>query len=640
MHRLVSAVALVNNARLPSLHLQSDNRMSILKGLGWLLRGVWRLLNFTRHLFLNLLFLLLILLVVVAIGSREKPQPPIEGALTLELSGALVEQKSLPDASAQLMRQLGSDDELPSEIVLSDLLRAINSAKDDKRIKALVLKPQNLQQANLSKLQEVAAAIDNFKKSGKPVYALADFYTQGQYLLAAHADHVMLNQSGAVLLEGLGVYQLYFKSALEKFNITPHVFKVGTYKSFVEPYTRDDMSPESREANQRWLTQMWDSYVQDVAKQRKVAPDIISPSKEQLIARLQQAKGNAALYAQEQGLVDELATRDEMTQTIIKEVGETDDHGWKGVGLKEYLATIGSPYIEQGKPAVGLIVASGAIMDGKQPAGTIGGDSLSSLLSDARHDDQIKAVVLRVDSPGGSAFAAEQIRAELLALKEAGKPVVVSMGSYAASGGYWISADADKIFASPTTLTGSIGVFGMFATAEKALAQFGIKSDGVGTTEFVGMDPTRALPAHMADIMQLNVQSTYQRFIDLVAHGRGMSAEEAEKAAEGRVWTGTDAKTLGLVDEFGNQDDAIRAAAELANLQDYQVSPIEPEESAKEKFLRELLDSTQSRVTPLVRGLLPSSVLSLIGKVDKAAEPLTRFNDPQGTYAWCPVCTL
>lgn len=615
--------------------------MSILKGLGWLFRGLWRLLNFTRHLFLNLIFLLLVLVVVLAIGTQEKPEPPVEGALTLDLSGALVEQRSLSDASGLLMRQLGSGEEQPAEIVLSDLLWAIDRAKEDDRIKALVLKTQGLEQGSLSKLQEVAGAIDRFKESGKPVYAMADFYTQGQYLLAAHADHVMLNQSGAVLLEGFGVYQLYFKSALEKFNITPHVFKVGTYKSFVEPYTRDGMSPESREANQRWLGQLWSGYVNDVAHQREVEADAISPSKEQMLARLKQAGGNAALYAQEQGLVDELATRNEMAQAIIKEVGTGEEPGsWKGVGLKEYLATLGPRYPQSGKDEVGLIIASGAIMDGQQPTGTIGGDTLSDLLAQARRDDKVKALVLRVDSPGGSAFAAEQIRAELLALKQAGKPVVISMGSYAASGGYWISADADKIFASPSTLTGSIGVFGLFATAEKALAQFGISSDGLGTTDFVGLSPARALPEHVSQAIQLNVENTYQRFVELVAKGRGLSAEEAEKAAEGRVWTGTDAKALGLVDEFGNQEDALKAAAELANLKEWQVTPIAPEESARERFLRQLLESGAQALAPGLKGVLPESLVMPLQAVGKAAEPLTRFNDPQGTYAWCPVCTL
>lgn len=614
--------------------------MSILKGLGWLFRGLWRLLNFTRHLFLNLVFLLLVLAVALVIGTQEKPEPPVEGALTLDLTGDLVEQRSLTDASSQLMRQLGSSDEQPSEIVLSDLLWAINKAGEDDRIKALVLKTQGLQQASLSKLQEVAGAIDNFKQSGKPVYAMADFYTQGQYLLAAHADHVMLNQSGAVLLEGFGVYQLYFKSALEKFNITPHVFKVGTYKSFVEPYTRDGMSPESREANQRWLGQLWSGYVQDVAKEREVEPDAISPSKELMLARLQKAGGNAALYAEQQGLVDQLATRDEMTQAIVKEVGAGEEPGsWKGVGLKEYLAPLGPRYPQSGKDEVGLIIASGAIMDGQQPAGTIGGDTLADLLAQARRDDAIKALVLRVDSPGGSAFAAEQIRAELLALKQAGKPVVVSMGSYAASGGYWISADADKIFASPSTLTGSIGVFGLFATAEKALAQFGISSDGLGTTDFVGLSPARALPEHVSQAIQLNVENTYHRFVELVAKGRGLSEEDAEKAAEGRVWTGADAKELGLVDEFGNQEDALKAAAELANLKEWQVTPIAPEESARDRFLRQLLEGGAQALAPSLKGMLPESLVIPLKVVSQATDPLTRFNDPQGTYAWCPVCT-
>ncbi|WP_421302662.1 signal peptide peptidase SppA [Aeromonas veronii] len=612
--------------------------MSIFKGLGWLFRSLWRLLNFTRLMLVNLLFLIVVLVIVFSVSQKEAPKAPIEGALTLNLNGVLVEQRSQTDPTVQLLRQMDSSDEQPSEIVLSDLLWAIKSAKDDERIKALVIKPQGLQGANFTKLQEVASAIDSFRESGKPVIAMADFYTQGQYLLAAHADHVLLNQSGAVVIEGLGVYQTYFKSALEKLNITPHVFKVGTYKSFVEPYTRDEMSPESKEANQRWLDQLWQSYVADVAEQREIEPDAVAPGKDRFLELLRKAGGNAANYALDNGLVDQLATRDEMTQAVIKEVGEADDHGWKGVGLKEYLAAIPEQYPQSGNDEVGLVVASGAIMDGVQPAGTIGGDSLSDLLADARRDDKVKAVVLRVDSPGGSAFAAEQIRAELLALKQAGKPVVVSMGSYAASGGYWISADADKIFASPTTLTGSIGVFGMFATIDKALAQFGVHTDGVGTTDYVGVGPTRALPDHVGQAIQLSVEDTYQRFIGLVSRGRGLSPEEAEKAAEGRVWTGEDAKALGLVDEFGNLDDAIKAAAELANLKEWQVTPIEQEESTKDKFLRQLFDSSAQVLAPQLQSWLPAGFGKALVEVNRSLDPLTRFNDPQGTYAFCPVC--
>lgn len=612
--------------------------MSIFKGLGWLFRSLWRLLNFTRLMLVNLLFLLVVLVIAFSVGQSETPDTPIEGALTLNLSGVLVEQRTQTDPTVQLLRQMDSSDEQPSEIVLSDLLWAIKSAGDDDRIKALVLKPQGLQGANLSKLQEVAAAIDAFKESGKPVIAMADYYSQGAYLLAAHADHVLLNQSGAVLIEGLGVYQTYFKSALEKLNVTPHVFKVGTYKSFVEPYTRDEMSPESKEANQRWLDQLWQSYVADVAEQREIEPDAVAPNKDHFLELLRKAGGNAASYALDNGLVDQLATRDEMTQAVIKEVGESDDHGWKGVGLKEYLAAIPEQYPQSGKDEVGLITASGAIMDGVQPAGTIGGDSLADLLAEARRDDQVKAVVLRVDSPGGSAFAAEQIRAELLALKQAGKPVVISMGSYAASGGYWISADADKIFASPTTLTGSIGVFGMFATIDKALSQYGVHTDGVGTTDFVGIGLTRALPEHVGEAIQLSVEDTYQRFVGLVGKGRGLSPEEAEKAAEGRVWTGRDAKELGLVDEFGNLDDALKAAAELANLKRWQVTPIAPEESARDKFLRELFDSSARILAPHLQSWLPAGFGKALLEMNRGLDPLTRFNDPQGTYAFCPVC--
>ncbi|MGL5303521.1 MAG: signal peptide peptidase SppA [Aeromonas sp.] len=615
--------------------------MSIFKGLGWLCRSLWRLLNFTRLMLINLLFLFIVLILIVSISPAEPPAQTIDGALTLNLNGPLVEQRTQTAPTLQLLRQMeSSSDDQPSEIVLSELLWAINSAKTDPRIKALVIKPQGLQSASLSKLQEVAAAIDEFKQSGKPVIAMADFYNQGQYLLAAHADKVLLNQGGAVVIEGLGVYQTYFKSALDKLNITPHVFKVGTYKSFVEPYTRNDMSPQSRQANQRWLDQLWQSYVTDIAKQRAIKPDAVAPNPTDFLLQLRKAGGNGAQYALNRGLVDQLATRDQMTQVVINAVGEADDHSWKGVGLKEYLTVVPEQYPQSGKDEVALIVASGAIMDGAQPAGTIGGDTLSKLLADARHDDKVKAVVLRVDSPGGSAFAAELIRAELLALKQAGKPVVISMGSYAASGGYWIAADADKIFASPTTLTGSIGVFGMFATIDKALAQFGVHTDGVGTTDYVGVGLTRALPDHIGQAIQLSVENTYQRFINLVSQGRGLSLQQAEKAAEGRVWTGTDAKALGLVDEFGNLDAAIKAAAKLAHLKEWQVTPIEQQESTKDRLLRQIFNSSAHVLAPQLQSWVPAGMGKVLLEVNRSLDPLTRFNDPQGTYAFCPVCVL
>lgn len=607
---------------------------TLLRPFKWLFISFWRLLNFSRQLVINLLFLFVVLALFVLFTKEEPVLHPASGALVLDLSGQLVEQPSTPEPSNRLVQQWLAGDERPAETVVGEVIYALQQAKLDPNIKGVVLQLQDLQPGGLSKLMQITQALDDFRRSGKPVVAAADFYAQHQYLLAAHADTVLLNPAGAVVLQGLGLYNYYFKSALDKFNITPHVFRVGTYKSFVEPYTRDDMSPEAREANSRWLNQMWQEYVADVAKARKVKPDAISPSKEQLLARLQAAEGDAAEYAQAQGLVDQLATHEEVVKTIAAFAGHDDsDDGYKGITLTQYLQSQPDRFAASDKPQIGLIVAAGTIQNGKQPAGSIGGESLAKLIRQATADKEIKAVVLRIDSPGGSAFAAEQIRTELLALKAANKPLVVSMGGMAASGGYWIAADADKIIAEPMTITGSIGVFGMFATIDKALEYFGIHTDGIATTEFAGIDPSRPLPEHIKQVVQLNVENTYQKFINLVAEGRGMTPDAVDKIAQGRVWSGRDAKELGLVDELGSLDTAIKSAAALAELKQYQVMPVEVELSTREQLLRQIFNKASQVVAP--KAILQLN--SLLEAGNKTLAPLQRLDDPRGQYALSPV---
>ena len=607
---------------------------TLLRPFKWLFTSFWRLLNFSRQLVINLLFLFMVLAIFIVITKEEPARHPASGALVLDLSGQLVEQASTPEASNRLLQQWLAGAERPAETVVGDVIYALQQARPDPNIKGVVLQLQDLQPGGLSKLMQITQALDEFRKSGKPVVASGDFYAQHQYLLAAHANTVLLNPAGAVVLQGLGLYNYYFKSALEKFNITPHVFRVGTYKSFVEPYTRDDMSPEARESNSRWLNQMWQEYVADVAKARKVKPDAISPSKEQLISRLEAAEGDAATYALDQGLVDQLATHEEVVKTIASFAGRDDsDEGYKGIPLDQYLQSQPDRFAASDKPQIGLIVASGSIKNGEQPAGTIGGETLAKLVRQATEDKAIKAVVLRIDSPGGSAFAAEQIRTELLALKAANKPLVVSMGGMAASGGYWIAADADKIIAEPMTITGSIGVFGMFASIDKALEYFGIHTDGIATTEFAGIDPSRPLPEHIKRVVQLNVENTYQKFINLVAEGRGMTPDAVDKIAQGRVWSGKDAKELGLVDELGSLDLAIKSAANLAELKQYQVMPVEQELSAREQLMRQLFDKASQVLTP--KALLQLN--SLLETGSKSLAPLQRLDDPRGQYALAPV---
>ena len=608
---------------------------TILRPFKWLLQTLWRGLNFTRQLVINLLFLVLLVLFILAVSHDEQDQLKLEsGALVLNLSGQLVEQNSIEETSSRLMKKWIDGDEKPTETLVSDVVYAIDQAAKDPNIKGIVLQLQDLESSNLSKLGQITQALDNFRRSGKPVVAGGDFFVQHQYLLAAHADQILLDPAGAVMLQGLGLYNFYYKSALDKFNITPHVFRVGTYKSFVEPYTRDDMSPEAREANSRWLNQLWQAYVKDAASARKITADAISPSKEQLLQRLKAAQGNAATYALQQKLVDKLATRDQQVELIAKFAGKADDDvGYRHVSLRDYLRHQPDRYADQHKPRIGLIVAAGTIQNGDQPPGTIGGESLSRLLRSVVHDDSIKALVLRIDSPGGSAFAAEQIRTELLAIQAAGKPVVVSMGSMAASGGYWIAADADRIVAEPTTITGSIGVFGLFASIDKALEYVGIHTDGIATTDFAGIDPSRPLPDHVKQVIQMNVENTYQRFIQLVAKGRNMTPQAVDKIAQGRVWSGLDAKELGLVDELGSQPEAIAAAAKLAKLPNYQVELIEPELSTSEQLMKQLLAKSSAVLAPAA----VQQLADLFGRGQAALAPLQRLDDPQGQYVLSPV---
>lgn len=611
--------------------------MSVIK---WVFSALFKSINFIRLLVLNLAFLLIVAIIAIAISADPVPTIPKGAALTLNLKGQIVEQRQPVDPVSEFTNELlGQDTEQFREIALTDVTHAIRFAQADNRISALILDLEGLHGTGMNKLLEIGQAIKDFKESGKPVYAYGDFYTQSQYLLASHADKVMLNPEGAVLLEGLGVYRLYFKSAIDKLAISSHVFKVGTYKSFVEPYIRDDMSKESKESNLAWLNQLWGKYIETIAMERNLAGNAISPSVEQYLERLKAAGGSQGLYAKEQELVDELKSKQEMRHFLMAQLGENDNgDNYLSIGFQDYLAAIPDAFEASTgyKDQIATIFASGEIMAGLQSAGTIGGDSLSKQLNDARLDEQVKAVVLRIDTPGGSAFASEQIRQHILALKAANKPVVVSMSSTAASGGYWIASAANEIVASPVTLTGSIGIFGMFATFEKALKKMGISGDGVGTTPFSGVGVTRPLPSYMKEIIQLSIENGYNKFLQVVVEGRKLAPEEVAQIAEGRVWTGEDAKRLGLVDHLGGLKLSLTRAASLAELDDFEIKIVEPYQSDRDALLSEFFGQVQHKLQPEI--LQSPSVQAILKEVDKQAAPMLRFNDPKGLYALCPAC--
>lgn len=514
-------------------------------------------------------------LVIIALTSEEDPiTVPDNAILVLNPQGVIVEEKTYVDpVEAFFEEALGGQPENP-EVLLSDILDSIKRAQTDDSIGALLLNLENLRGGGVNKLQEIGAAIDEFRQSGKPIIAVGDYYSQSQYYLAAHADSVYLNPLGGVDLQGFGYYQLYFKDMLEKLKVNSHVFKAGAYKSAVEPYTRNDMSDEAREANGELYSALWEAFKDDLTAHRAIEPRLLEGDLDDFMQLYKAAESDSAAFALQTQLVDALKTREEIRTELINLSGfDEEQKSYKNITFLNYLeATNGGPQMGgRSQPTIALIHARGVIMDGYHKPGIVGGDSTAELLRKARLNENTKAVVLRIDSPGGSGFASEIIRQEVLQLQQAGIPVVASMSTVAASGGYWIAASADEIWAAPTTITGSIGVFGMFFTLEDSLAELGINSDGFKTTDYPSLDPTRELSDSAKQLVQSNIEKFYEDFVSLVAESREMSFDAVHEVAQGRVWTGSKAQELGLVDSLGNLNDAVVAAARLADLDDYRV---------------------------------------------------------------------
>ncbi|SQD77541.1 signal peptide peptidase SppA [Moritella yayanosii] len=612
--------------------------------LGFILSKIGRSITFTRNLILNLFFISFIAIIIIAL--QQQKETPVtfadNTALILNLNGVLVDQPKLVDPFDQVIGELVDANNIVHEIAISDVVNVIISAKSDDAISALILDLAQLKPASLTKLTDIADALVEFKKSNKPIYAYGDYFSQEQYLLASFADEILLNPAGGVLLQGYGSYSLYFKDAIDKLNLSSHVFRVGTYKSFVEPFTRSNMSPESKEAKLNWLNQLWDTYTSIVANNRLINADDVAPKADVFIKQLQSVNGNIAQYALKQKLVDKLLTREQITEYLATKLNGKSDSFAK-IEFLDYLAQQPTRFEQQGfasKPGVGIIFANGQILDGNQPPGAIGGKSLTKLLLRAKDDEQIKALVLRIDSPGGSAFASEQIRTALLELKKSGKPVIVSMGSVAASGGYWIASAADEIWAKPTTITGSIGIFGLFATTEKLLAKMGIYSDGVGTTDFTGLSVNRELPEYMATIIQMTVENGYSNFLAVVAEGRGMTIEEVDKIAQGRVWTGRDALNLGLIDNLGNLDDAIASAAAKVDVSSDSLILIQTPRSERDRLLSMFTQSVAMQVLTELNISPNGNVATWLATISQQAAQLNNYSDPQGLYVECLVCDI
>jgi protease-4 len=584
-----------------------------------------------------LLLALLGALVALAVTAyRARPRVPDGAALVLNPRGVLVEQLSVRPPSRLAAPLLGLSP-APAQVLLRDVLDTLRLARDDDRVAALYLDLEGFRGGGMSKLSAVREALLDFKASGKTVVAYAETLTQRPYYLLAHADEALLHPQGLLLLEGFGGYRPYYRQGLERHGIDVHVFRVGEYKSAVEPYLRDDMSPEAREAALDVYGDLWTTWLEDVAAARGRRPGQIQGWIDTTLEQLRAAEGDLAQAALDAGFVDRLARRDEVRQRMIELVGEDDDgRSFRQVSWRTYLAARAGDRRPASRAAgVAVVVAAGEVLDGAHPPGFIGGDSTSSLIRRARQDENAKAVVLRIDSPGGSVFASELVRRECELVRDEGKPLVVSMGSTAASAAYFIASAADEIWAHPTTITGSIGIFALFPTVDEALERYlGVHLDGVGTTRYTGaFHPGRPLDPRVAEAMQLWIDDAYRDFVERVADARGQTWDAVDRIARGRVWSGTDALELGLVDRLGGLQEAIESAARRADLEDgYGVFYVEEEPSVKERILRRILDASADAETgPSRSPALAAGLRFLPGELRRMA----LWNDPKGLYGHC-----
>ncbi|EPM5113645.1 signal peptide peptidase SppA, partial [Shigella flexneri] len=533
-------------------------------------KWTWRLLNFVREMVLNLFFIFLVLVGVgiwMQVSGGDSKETASRGALLLDISGVIVDKPDSSQRFSKLSRQLlGASSDRLQENSLFDIVNTIRQAKDDRNITGIVMDLKNFAGGDQPSMQYIGKALKEFRDSGKPVYAVGENYSQGQYYLASFANKIWLSPQGVVDLHGFATNGLYYKSLLDKLKVSTHVFRVGTYKSAVEPFIRDDMSPAAREADSRWIGELWQNYLNTVAANRQIPAQQVFPGAQGLLEGLTKTGGDTAKYALENKLVDALASSAEIEKALTKEFGwSKTDKNYRAISYYDY--ALKTP-ADTGD-SIGVVFANGAIMDGEETQGNVGGDTTAAQIRDARLDPKVKAIVLRVNSPGGSVTASEVIRAELAAARAAGKSVVVSMGGMAASGGYWISTPANYIVANPSTLTGSIGIFGVITTVENSLDSIGVHTDGVSTSPLADVSITRALPPEAQQMMQLSIENGYKRFITLVADARHSTPEQIDKIAQGHVWTGQDAKANGLVDSLGDFDDAVAKAAELAKVKQW-----------------------------------------------------------------------
>ncbi|OOF87213.1 signal peptide peptidase SppA [Rodentibacter ratti] len=605
----------------------------------------WHTLNFIRDLVMNFFFLIFILLLMTIFSITANTKKSAinlnvdKGALLLNLDGYLADNRDDTFGWQQVLRELNSD-RIPTKISTFDVVYAINLAKEDENIRGLVLDLNYFSGGDLPAMNYIGKAIQDFKTSKKPVIAFANNYSQGQYFLASFADQIYLNPIGQVSIRGLAQENLYYKDLLDKIAVTPHVFRVGTYKSAVEPFLRNDMSPEAKENMNQWLNGMWNNYVQTVSGNRRISAEMLLPGAKQYLAELKALKGDSTAYTKQRKLVTDIVGNLELNKKLTALFGKNLEGEANMIRFSDYLSGFEdrmASSIDENKIAV--INVEGAIIDGESIEDEVGGDHVVRLLRKAYEDTRVKAVVLRVNSPGGSAFASELIRQEVDDLQKIGKPVVVSMGAMAASGGYWISATSDYIIADKNTITGSIGIFAMLPTFENAIKKIGVNTDGISTTELAETSVFSPLSKNTQDVYQLEIEHGYDKFLDLVSRGRQISKTAVDKIAQGQVWLGSDAFKHNLVDELGDFDRAVEKAAELMNLhretviENFTVEWMtEEDNSIIGKLFRDL--KSNARQLMLTWLDLPKPIQQLKQHLNQ----LNKFNDPKGQYLYCLNC--
>ncbi|HHF6825632.1 TPA: signal peptide peptidase SppA, partial [Haemophilus influenzae] len=599
------------------------------------LKFCWKALCFIRDLVMNVVFLgfvfLLMAIISFSSGGKKSTALTSEGALLLNLDGYLADNRDETLRWQDALSELNGE-HVPRKISTFDVVFAIQQAEDDPKIKGLVLDLNYFEGADLPALDFIGGAISHFKDAGKPVIAYADNYSQGQYYLASFADEIYLNSIGSVDIHGLSQENLYFKEMLDKLAVTPHIFRVGTYKSAVEPFLRNDMSAEAKANMQRWLGEMWNNYVLSVSENRNIKKDRILPNAKQYLAELKALKGNSTAYAQQRGLVTDVVTRLDLDKKLSALFGKGSDGKANLIEFDDYLTQLPDRLEHYNVPnKIAVVNVEGTIIDGESDEENAGGDTIARILRKAHDDNSVKAVILRVNSPGGSAFASEIIRQETENLQKIGKPVIVSMGAMAASGGYWISSTADYIIADANTITGSIGIFTMFPTFENSIKKIGVNADGVSTTELANTSAFSPLAKPVQDIYQTEIEHGYDRFLEIVSKGRQLSKTQVDKLAQGQVWLGSDAFQNGLVDEIGSFNEAVNKAEQLVNqrqdtaVQDFSVEWFTDDNVGLISTL--LRDTKKGAQEQLVKWLgLPAP----IQKLQKELNVLTKFNDPKG----------